>query len=325
MNNELNILYQFDDKYAPYAGISIYSLFENNKEIKHLNVYCATMNVSEDNLDKLTKTAEHYNRIITFLPTEHVVKQITDLSVGSWNGSLATWIKMFIIEDLIRQIDNILYIDSDTLVLGSLNELCDFNFNEKSVACVVDSLSFEQSKRLHLDKNQTYYNAGVIYFNLLYFREHTNFYENMIKHLKNNITRYTINDQDLLNDYFQNNIIKLSPEYNFQGTHFMYSDEIYFKVYKKYDYYKPLEITKARNNIRILHFFRQLGNYPWEEGNCHPLTGLYEEWKKKTLWSNLKNLKTHRTLIFKIEHLLFKCLPKTWFLRIFKFITDRMY
>ena len=28
---ELNVLYQFDNNYAPYAGISILSLFENNK------------------------------------------------------------------------------------------------------------------------------------------------------------------------------------------------------------------------------------------------------------------------------------------------------
>ena len=41
MSNELNVLYQFDDKYAPYAGISMLSLYENNKEIENLNVYCA--------------------------------------------------------------------------------------------------------------------------------------------------------------------------------------------------------------------------------------------------------------------------------------------
>ena len=33
MSNELNVLYQFDDNYAPYAGISMLSLFENNRDI----------------------------------------------------------------------------------------------------------------------------------------------------------------------------------------------------------------------------------------------------------------------------------------------------
>ena len=29
----MNVLYQFNEKYAPYAGVSITSLFENNKNV----------------------------------------------------------------------------------------------------------------------------------------------------------------------------------------------------------------------------------------------------------------------------------------------------
>ena len=62
---ELNVLYQFDNNYAPYAGISILSLFENNKGIKHLNVYCAAMGVDGRNTALLNETASKYGRNIT--------------------------------------------------------------------------------------------------------------------------------------------------------------------------------------------------------------------------------------------------------------------
>ena len=38
MDNKLDVLYQFDDKYAPFAGISMISLFENNKQVENITV-----------------------------------------------------------------------------------------------------------------------------------------------------------------------------------------------------------------------------------------------------------------------------------------------
>ena len=34
----MNVLYQFNEKYAPYAGVSITSLFENNKNADEICV-----------------------------------------------------------------------------------------------------------------------------------------------------------------------------------------------------------------------------------------------------------------------------------------------
>lgn len=119
------------------------------------------MDVCEDSISKITGTAEKYNRTITFLPVDQSVKQIKELNAGSWNGSLATWLKIFVIEDLIPKIDRLLYLDSDTLVLGSLKELCDMDFDGMAMACIIDSLSFEQIKRLNMSQNRYYYNAGM--------------------------------------------------------------------------------------------------------------------------------------------------------------------
>lgn len=319
---ELNVLYQFDDNYAPYAGISIQSLYENNVDIEKLNVYCAAMNVSEENYKLLNETAQNYNRKLIFLDTKKSVEQIYKYSVGTWNGSLATWIKMFIIEDLIGKIDSLLYVDSDTLIVGSLKELCDFDFEGRAMACVIDSLSFESVKRLGIEEGKYYYNAGIMYFNLKYFVRNSACFSDMISHLEKNVVRYSVNDQDLLNDYFVNNIKQLSPKYNFQGIHFMYTDKVYYGAYGKYDYYTPEVIEEARNDVRIIHFFRALGDYPWAKGNYHPLDKLYHEWKAKSLWNTIEDIAVKRKLVYKVERILYKLLPKSIFLRVFKFITN---
>lgn len=49
----VNILYASDDNYAPIAGVSMTSLFENNQGIEELRVWYIVDQVSQDNIDRL--------------------------------------------------------------------------------------------------------------------------------------------------------------------------------------------------------------------------------------------------------------------------------
>ena len=324
MKKLLNILYQFDENYAPFAGISMLSLFSHNKDIEYLNVYCITMNVSDTSIDLLNKTAEKYGRKLLYLNSENAIKKMEQINIKSWNGSLATWMKMFIIEELSEKLDSILYIDCDTLIEGSLCNLCNYDFENNAMACVADSIGFRHYQRLSLKHSSYYFNAGVIFFNLKYFSEHINCYSEMIEHLKNNVERYRLNDQDLLNDYFDGKIKILGPKYNFQGIHYMYPDKTYFHVYiKNENYYHIEEISNAKKHPKIIHFFRVLGDYPWEPGNLHPVRKEFEKWKSRSLWNTYTVPKKKRTLFFKIERVLYVILPKGLFLKLFKYMKSK--
>lgn len=324
MEKELNILYQFDNHYAPYAGVSMLSLFEENKGIENLNVYCGAMEVNGQNIALFQEMAARYSRTVTFLDVTKAMQDMRQINLGEWNGSLATWLKIFVVGELIGKMDSILYIDSDTLIEGNLEGLCNFDFDGKAMACTVDSLGFEHIGRLHLAKDKYYYNAGVIFFNLAYFEKNREVYSGMLCHLRKNVKRYLVNEQDLLNDYFCGKIQKLSPEYNFQGIHCMYSDKAYFKVYRKYDYYSKEKINEARKNIKILHFFRMLGDYPWVEGNYHPVRKEFRRWKEISPWGGVPEIRKKRSAVFRIERILYRLLPETAFLRLFRFVTNGM-
>ena len=64
---KLNILYQFNDAYAPYAGVSIFSLLENNKAAEEIDIYILEEALTEHNRKKLSELAHNYCRKIIFI------------------------------------------------------------------------------------------------------------------------------------------------------------------------------------------------------------------------------------------------------------------
>lgn len=316
--NRVNVLYQFDDKYAPYAGISMTSLLENSKGVISVFIYGAAMGVSEENKDKINRLVQKYRQQIIWLDTTKAIEYINSCKTGEWNGSKATWMKIFLIQDLPDDVETILYLDSDTIVCGNIGEIAEVDLTGYPIACAYDSVAYKNGRMIGEDR---YYNAGVTYYNVRMWKQ-DGFFEKMLEHLYRNVEWYPDNDQRLLNDYFRGQIRLLPMKFNFQGLHLLYSNEQYFAAYSKKNYYSPEEIEDAREHAVVHHFFRILGDYPWEDGNWHPSRTEYEYWKSKTEWKDLTDLPKKRSATFVIERMLFKFMPKKWFLKLYKAICD---
>ena len=78
----------------------------------------------------------------------------------------------------------------------------------------------------------------------------------------------------------------------------------------------------AKKSPVVYHFFRFLGDYPWESKNVHPLKEEYLLWKSRSLWANEEQIKNKRRLLFVIEHVLFFILPRSLFLCVFKTVQE---
>ena len=312
---KLDVLYQFDDNYAPFAGVSLTTLFENNQDIEQLTVYLAAKDISEINRERMSRLAEKYNRELIYLNIDQIYQRIEQLGVNGWNGSLATWMKMFVMNDLPESVERLLYLDSDTLIVGSVRELAEINMGDHPVASVIDSISPRSADRLGV--SGPYYNAGVILFNLKYWRAN-NTQNEMLECLKKNISRYPVNDQDLLNDFFRESVLCLPALYNFQGIHFVYKDNVYFSGlhWPKQRYYTEAQIAEAREDIRVIHFFRFCGEYPWQSGNIHPCRSLFEEALNKSYWNDYRYPKKPLKMLYRIERVLYRILPQSLFLRL---------
>lgn len=314
----VNVLYQFDNNYAAYGGISIYSLIENCDKETELHIYLAAMNVAEENVTKLNKLCDNEHSFIHWLDVSKAIDYINSMETGEWNGSKATWLKIFLIQDLPDDVEKIVYIDSDTIVAGDISEFAKLNLGDSPVAMAYDSVGQQYAKAIG---TKAYYNAGVIVYNVSVWKQ-PGFFEDMLSHLKKNVANYPDNDQRLLNDYFRGKIYTLPMRFNFQGVHRMYSPKTYLSVYNYDTYYTKEQMEEAKASPVILHFFRIFGRYPWEKDNIHPDLTVFNEYKDRTEWKALPMVEKPLGIVYKIETIMYKTLPEKLFLKIFKMITE---
>lgn len=316
--NEFNVLYQFNDKYAPYAGVSLTSLLENNKDMENLTIYILPERISSESEEMFRRLAKNYNRKIIFIDTVQLIDQMKNIGINEYRGSYATNMKMFAPLYVDKTVERLLYIDSDTVICGSISELVDIDMQDKPIAMILDSLGARHKHQVGHGKEDPYFNGGVILFDVNKWKERR-CTERIINHAQNVRAQYMAPDQDLLNVVLKGEIYKLNIEYNLQPIHFAYDFNLYFRWFGQPNYYSAGEVQRAIDNPIILHTFRFLGQFPWHKETLHPQTVYFDYYLEKSLWCNyVKETTDKNSLIFRIERWLYRYLPKVIFIVIFK-------
>ena len=82
-----------------------------------------------------------------------------------------------------------------------------------------------------------------------------------------------------------------------------------------------IEIDFYDERMSTMVAYRFLGDFPWHKGNLHPNTAIWDSYMRRSPWSDLEKRHARRGLVFKIEKLLYRTLPKRLFLSLFARIT----
>lgn len=314
-----NILYCSDNNYAPYMGVSIKSLLENNKDAEAITVYAVSDNISDDNIERLKRQVAEYGdtRRLIVIDGRGWVDRLVSLGVFPYRGGQTTNLRLFFMEYIEKDVERLLYLDCDTVVCGKLDELFDAPMDNSPAAVVLDSLSGKEYKKIiGFEESDQYFNAGMVLFNVENWVK--NDCQSRLSALMND-PKYNLpnNDQDYLNLLLKEDKTVVSPKYNFQTTHQVYSNKAYFSCYSSNGYYGENEIDEARNAPAILHAYRFLGQFPWHKNAPHPWRPIFWEYVAKSQWSDLEPRES-KGAIFAIERAVFKIAPKSVFLRVFK-------
>jgi len=161
-----------------------------------------------------------------------------DYQMGRW--ALSAVLRLFSPWLLSEEIHRVVYMDSDILCCGSLQDLFDTN-----VRCIAmcNEISgnvnkYQQEVVRKYNPTQIYCNSGVVVFNLDYLRVNHTFSEVFTAlNRYNGILHYL--DQDFLNIYFKGKIDVLNAfHYNYQA----------------YELYGTKFYKRALNNCRLIHF-----------------------------------------------------------------------
>lgn len=317
---QLNVLYEFSDLYAPYAGVSIYSLLENNKVLDDIHIYVLDDGVTEKNKDRIKKITKLFNRTLCFINTQSIENMLIEYNVPKYKGSFSTYYKLFAMEYLPENVKTVLYLDSDTVVTGDLSELATMDLKMAPCAMVLDPIFDKYKDILGIGKEAQYFNCGMGVFNVKVWKEKCG--KEILDLLKYKQSGFFIMDQDMINLLYHDEIIRLPLKYNLTGAFALYSSK---EIYRLYDYrsdtmYSKKEIDDAKRNPCICHYIAYQAGRPWESDNIHPMTPVFDYYLAKTPWRNLKKKKGNPTRMIRIQRTLYKILPRDIYIYIHKTI-----
>lgn len=159
----MNVLYTCDDNYVWLMGISMLSLFENNKDLDAISVYLLGERISEENKSKLKDIADKYKRecIIIEMPELDIPQSLVS---KRWPKSAFS--RLYAANILPDNLDSILYLDCDTVIMGSLSYMDKLNNSDCVIYGVRDCIGEFYRKNIGLNRKSLYVNAGVLLMNL---------------------------------------------------------------------------------------------------------------------------------------------------------------
>lgn len=321
MKKILNVLYQSNDNYTVVTGVSITSLLYNNKQLDEINIYILNDNISIENQKKIKKLCDFYKRKLYLIDTTEILNQLKKLKVAPFKGTYTTYFKLMALKNLNLNNKRVLQLDGDTIITGSLEELCDIPLNNVICAATYDCTLNKYKKLIDIPKNEKYYNCGVLLINQKIWQKEK-CEEKIIHHLKKIRSAYYTVDQDIINVLFRKKIKYLDLKYNFNSGFYIFGIKESLKMYGlKPPYYNSVkEIEKAYKNPIIYHCMGAMTGRPWEQDSIHPQNKLFDEYLSKSPWKNFEKKIVNRKKIFKIQRFLYLSLPKFIYIPIHSYV-----
>lgn len=281
----MNILYASDDNYVSILGVSLISLLENNKKIKEINVFVISDGISKDNSLKINEIGKKYSRCISIIPMINVNEVLgVSLQVEKLWG-LAAYARLFLSKLLPSDVKKIIYLDCDTMIRSSLENLWNVVLHDNVCAGVLDCLSCFKTV-IGFRDSEYYYNSGVLVIDVEMWKKE-NIESKIAEYIIERKGRVVYADQSIINVVIRNRWELLPAKYNMMAPLFCYPYDCMALMNDYTNYYSREEIEGAVSNPNIIHFTN--GSYvgrPWFENCSHPYRKEYLAYKEISPWCN---------------------------------------
>lgn len=255
----LNVLFSSSNEFSPLLRIALTSLLQNNSDdFDCINVFILDSGISQKNKDNINSLMERYSCKITFIKNdiaESIIDYLWPHKSKNAPPTFATYARLFIPSLLPADIDKILYLDCDTLILGSYEELWKLDISNYYCAGVLEPVVNDDLKKEFWFFNVTdYINSGFLVINLKKWRE-DNVEEKFIEFLSSHRGEYYCADQGVINMVFENKIKIIPPKYNLIGFFQIYDYNRAKKVHGiKTEFYTKEIVDESRKNPILVHF-----------------------------------------------------------------------
>lgn len=254
MKEPMNIVIAINRAYIRYAYVMLKSLLMHNPSHIHVYILHHDLKKADENIFKTL--ADSYSVTFHYLyVSDEYLPPKEALDANSWG--IETYFRLLLADLLPAKTDRALYIDSDMIINGSLEEFYYQELGEKKLAACAD---FTSQPPFHdyrdeifkdiMSGDSIYFNAGFTLFDLKALR-----LDNSFKHYMEVAQKlqYRIHfpDQDLLN-YCHHKEVRICDAF----TYNLYARRAFTDHQMTY--------ADVKDKVRVVHF---AASKPWQ-GNC---------------------------------------------------------
>lgn len=281
----IEILYTYTGGYEPIVGTSICSVCENHVR-GGVRFHAIVQNIKPSEKKKMREMVESYGNQIVFYECGDMENYFgKKIDTHSWHPIVIA--RLLLDNFLPKETKRVIYLDGDTMVRGSLEELFNLDLKGNTIAMSIEpTIELKRISKFGLDE-VPYCNSGVILFDLEKWR-----HNRMGRKILDYIERYGAKlkglDQDSLNIVLRNQILFLPPKYNYGSYYNQYPYRFFRRRCKKIGYEKIIsfeDYEDSRKNPLIIHFLGE--DRPWREGNHHRFREEYLQYRKLTPWKDV--------------------------------------
>ena len=277
----MNIIYASNNAYAGYLGISMLSLFDNNRDLDEMTVYILSQGIDFGNTQKLCAIAEQFKRKLIFIEVSEFQKLFPfTFHTSGFNPFVLS--RLFLCRYLPEEVERVLYLDCDIIVNASVGELDKIDFRHNYVAAVPELYMPADKKALiGFAPDETYYNAGVLLVNLSVWRSldletvFMDYYSSMNGQL-------LYNDQDIINYCCKGKILTLNHTYNVSANLPYFPRYFVKKLQPAYDTSAARSYKQILKRPAVIHYMGD--ERPWIEGNYNKYRKQYEYYYRRSPW-----------------------------------------
>ncbi|MBW4424537.1 MAG: glycosyltransferase family 8 protein [Nostoc desertorum CM1-VF14] len=270
-----------DDNYSMPIASATRSVIANFQSEQKLVLYIIDGGISKLNKHRIIKNLKSEEVSINWLkPKKQHFKNVQTSSTIT----IAAYYRILIPQLLPKQFNKAIYIDSDVIVQGNIEQLWDIDIGEYYLLAAQDmGAPYVSSPRglinyqnLGISPESKYFNSGVLVMNLKKWRE-DQIFEKLMEYLRINKQYVRWHDQDGLNAILAGKWGELEPKWNQMPYLFQYSS------WQDSPFTEDV-FNQLINNPDIIHFSTK--DKPWHDSCNHPYKDLFFQYLDNSIWSN---------------------------------------
>lgn len=272
----MNIVCAINKQYMiPFCTMAT-SLLHNTMS-KNVNFYILNKDLTKVEMNFITKTISKINYLTKIHFIKVNVENLSSLLVKNTHLTEETLFRLFLGELLPKDIEKVLFLDSDLIIEKDILELYNTEIMDYSFAAVTD-YNPDRWKILNLNSSLDYFNSGVMLINLNKTRN-SDFLDKCLEFISQTRIELTYPDQDILNSVLNGEWFRLNNKWNVIR-------QWYMKDAYLYNFINEDDLEGVLNNPGIIHFTSPIK--PWKLVCDHPKKDRYYH------YLNMANLQTYK-------------------------------